>query len=395
MLINNGSKGKNIEADKIGKLELKNLEELLSLEKLIVLFEDINRIEDSNFNFIKKILEDLEFKTDTIIGNLGIICKSYFESYCEIKKKKVQNLKKIIELMKLKSSPEKNKKEMDDFIIVYNNNNSPNENDKLEFKFIYQEEILEIIDSLSLLKDYNNELDENFDLNISKKINSIKEMENFKELELLREIKEEKSNFENKINDICNLGKESQHFNEVKNILLNDNSDEQTKINWMLKFCNNLRASLSSVNESVYNALKELFDIIIDKLSERKIYDLLDLTIILIQTFSTTINNNNLLLEDEFKGKKIFQNKELWRNIILSKLEELIQNINYESKDNKSKEYYNYVRDNLKPIFLSFIFSMKSFNVPEEDNKNIIKEICNMEKYSQYNFNVDELMMYA
>ena len=94
MLINNGNKGKNIEADKIGKLELKNLEELLSLEKLIVLFEDINRIEDSNFNFIKKILEDLEFKTDTIIGNLGIICKSYFESYCEIKKKKSSKFKK-------------------------------------------------------------------------------------------------------------------------------------------------------------------------------------------------------------------------------------------------------------------------------------------------------------
>ena len=49
----------------------------------------------------------------------------------------------------------------------------------------------------------------------------------------------------------------------------------------------------------------------------------MDLTIVLLQTFSTKKDNNNYLLEEEFKEKEIFQDENLWKNIIFLKIDEL------------------------------------------------------------------------
>ena len=66
-------KDDNKETKKIEELELKNIEELLSLERLIFFFEDIKNIENSNLNFLNKTLDEVEFNNDLIIGNLGNI----------------------------------------------------------------------------------------------------------------------------------------------------------------------------------------------------------------------------------------------------------------------------------------------------------------------------------
>ncbi len=86
-------------------------------------------------------------------------------------KKKIENLKEIISIMKLKSFSNSNI-ENDDFIIIYNNENLSNNNgQKSNEKFIYKDDIFEIIDALSLLNLNNNEINENFETNLMTKLN--------------------------------------------------------------------------------------------------------------------------------------------------------------------------------------------------------------------------------
>ena len=383
------------EEKKIEELEIKNMEELLSLEQLIVLLEDIKNIEISNINFINKILEEVEFKTDLILGNVGNICKSYFESYYEKKKKQTENLNQLIVLMKSKSFA-KSINENEEFVIVYNDGNLANSDQKVNENYIYKKDIFEIIDSLKLINEHNNEFNEIYEININKNLNNIKEMKNFKELDYLKEVKEEKVLFNTKIANICKLGTESNDFQEVKNILLNDDSDEQIKSTWMINYFNKFRSNLSSVDQNIFNALKELFDILINKFYEKKVFEQLDLAIILLQTFSIQKDNNNYLLEEEFKDKELFQKEDFWKNTMIQKIDDLVEKINLERKDDiGSKEYINYAKENIEPIILSFVFSMKDFNVPEEKEKKIIEDICNNDKYAQYKFDIEKLLNYS
>ena len=389
-------KNDNKENKKIEELELKNIEELLSLERLIFLFEDIKNSENSNLNFLKKTLDEAEFDTDLIIGNLGNICKTYFQSYYEIRKKFIDNIKELIVLMRLKSFS-KSTKEKDEFVIVFNNDNLQNMANKEENeKYIYKEDIFEIIESLLLINQYYNEINENFEENLNKKLKDLKELENFKELDILKEDKKEKIEFEEKLKDICKTGLDSNEFKEIKNLLLNDNSENQTKACWMTDYLNNNRSRLSSISQIVFKAFKELFEITMYKLYEKKLYEPLDLTIVLLQTFSTKKDNNNYLLEEEFKEKEIFQDENLWKNIILLKIDELFEKVKEEKKDKiGTKEYINFIKENIEPILISYIFSMKDFNLPKEKKRKIIEDICKSERILEYEIDIDKLMAYS
>ena len=380
---------------KIEDLESKNIEELLSLERLTILFEDIKNIENSNLNFFKKTLDEVEFNNYLIIGNLGNICKTYFESYYEISKKKIENLNEIISIMKLKSFSNSNI-ENDDFIIIYNNENLSNNNgQKSNEKFIYKDDIFEIIDALSLLNLNNNEVNENFQTNLMTKLKNFKESVNFEELDILKEIKKEKVEFENKIKNIRKIGIESIEFKEVKNILLNDNSDKQNGSCWMIDYLNKSRSN-SSLGSNVFIAFKELLEIAINKLYDKKIFEYLDLAIILMQTFYTRKENNNYFLEEEFKSEEIFQKEDFWKNIIYKKIDELIQKINNEKKDEiENKTNFNYEKENIEPILLSFVFAMKDFNLSEEKKRKIIEDVIKTDKYLQYNLDIEKLMDYS
>ena len=142
----------NKEDKKIEELELKNIDEMILLERLIVLLEDIKNIENSNINYIKNILDEVEFNSDLIIGKLGNLCKAYFESYLETKKKQTQNLNQLVQIMKLKSySKSANKNE--EFVIVFNDINSSNaDNKSINENFLYRKDVYEIIENLSLLQ---------------------------------------------------------------------------------------------------------------------------------------------------------------------------------------------------------------------------------------------------
>ena len=388
-------KDKDLEKNMIEKLESKNVEELLSLERLIALFEDIRIMENTNLNFFKKTLDEVEFNNQLIIGNLGNICKSYFESYYEIMKRHNEKLKELISLMKLKSFSKSNN-ENEDFVILYNNDILSNNNKPTNEIFIFKDDILKIIESLSLLKEFNNEINENFENNLNEKLNELKKTEVFKELDILKEIKKEKTIFEEKLKEICKSGIDSKEFQEVKNLLLKDDSDRQKNIIWMINYFNKYRSSLSSVGQSIFNAFKELFEIVFDKLYSKKIFHHIDLTIVLLQTFSTKKDNSNYLLEEEFKEKEIFLKEDFWKNTIIQKIENLLEKINIERRDDiGSKTYINYVRENIEPILISFAFTMKDFNLSEQKTKKIIEEICHSEKYSQYKFDIEKLMVYS
>ena len=389
-------KNDNKENKKIEELELKNIEELLSLERLIFLFEDIKNSENSNLNFLKKTLDETEFDNNLIIGNLGNICKTYFQSYYEIRTKFIDYIKELIVLMRLKSFS-KSTKEKDEFVIVFNNDNLQNMANKEENeKYIYKEDIFEIIESLLLINQYYNEINENFEENLNKKLKDLKELENFKELDILKEDKKEKIEFEEKLKDICKTGLDSNEFKEIKNLLLNDNSENQTKACWMTDYLNNNRSRLSSISQIVFKAFKELFEITIYKLYEKKLYEPLDLTIVLLQTFSTKKDNNNYLLEEEFKEKEIFQDENLWKNIILLKIDELFEKVKEEKKDKiGTKEYINFIKENIEPILISYIFSMKDFNLPKEKKRKIIEDICKSERILEYEIDIEKLMAYS
>ena len=389
-------KNDNKENKKIEELELKNIEELLSLERLIFLFEDIKNSENSNLNFLKKTLDETEFDNNLIIGNLGNICKTYFQSYYEIRKKFIDYIKELIVLMRLKSFS-KSTKEKDEFVIVFNNDNLQNMANKEENeKYIYKEDIFEIIESLLLINQYYNEINENFEENLNKKLKDLKELENFKELDILKEDKKEKIEFEEKLKDICKTGLDSNEFKEIKNLLLNDNSENQTKACWMTDYLNNNRSRLSSISQIVFKAFKELFEITIYKLYEKKLYEPLDLTIVLLQTFSTKKDNNNYLLEEEFKEKEIFQDENLWKNIIFLKIDELFEKVKEEKKDKiGTKEYINFIKENIEPILISYIFSMKDFNLLKEKKRKIIEDICKSERILEYEIDIEKLMAYA
>jgi hypothetical protein len=388
-----------IQDKKLEELEKKNSEELESLERLIILFEDIKNIEYSNLDYAKEILNDVKFKEYLIIGNLGNICKAYFESYYETKIKQTQNLKLIINIMKMKSKAKSNN-ENKDFIII---NDSRNLSNISEFNnnqnYLGKNEILEIIDSMLLINKYNNEYNDNFMKIIGQEINNLKKMESINELTLLKGIKEEKLIFENKIEEICEKGIESAELNNIKDILSNDNSNEQKYIVWTINYLNKYRSKLSIVEEKVYNAFKSLFDIMFNKLDEKKLFQSFDLAIILIQTFSKKKGNENILLEEEFKNNKIFQNVDLWINLIIQKSKDLFDKINEEAKDNKENKYnidnVSYIKENIEPILVSYIFTMKDFNVDDKTKRNVIEDICKRNEYSKFNFNIDELMSYA
>ena len=153
------------------------------------------------------------------------------------------------------------------------------------------------------------------------------------------------------------------------------------------------------IEEKVYNAFKILFDIIFNKLDQNKLFRSLDLAIILIQTFSKKKDNENILLEEQFKNNKIFQNGDLWINLIIQKSKDLFDKINDEVKDNRENkdniDNLNYIKENIEPILVSYIFTMKDFNVDDKTKRNVIDIICKRDEYSKFNFNIDELMSYA
>ena len=380
------------------ELEEKNKDELESLERLIILFEDIKNIEYSNLNYAKELLKDVQFKDFLLIGKLGNLCKAYFQSYYETKLKLIQNLKKIIIIMKLKSINNINN-ENNDFIISNDSRNTSNVSESISKQnYIGKKDIFEIINSISLINDLNNENKDNYEKIIGKEIENITKMENVNHLNILKEIKEEKIIFENRLKDICDKGTDSEELNIVKNSFLNDNSNEQKYIIWCVNYLNKYRAKLSVVKEKVYDAFKILFDIIFNKLIEKKLYGTLDLAIILIQTFSKRIDEENLLLEEEFKNNKIFQSPDIWVNLIMEKAKELFDKTNEENSNNEYQnniDNFNYIKENIVSILIGYIFSMKDFNINDKDIRKVIEKICNKEEFIKFNFNIDILISSA
>ena len=386
---------------KIEELEHQNQEELESLGRLIILLEDIKNIENSNIDYANELLKEVQFKEYLILGKLGTFFKQFFQSYYETKIKQIHNLNLIINTIKLKSFDKQNN-EINDFAFINKNrhlSNISNKSKSINFqKYIGKKDILDIIDSIPLINEFNHEYNDNYEKYIGKEINNLKTNENINDLNLLKQIKEEKLIFENKIEELCDKGTESEELNNVKNILLNDNSNEQKNIIWCINYLNEFRSKLSIVDEKVYNAFIILFDIIFTKLNEKKLYQNLDLAIILIQTISKKKGIENVLLEEEFKENKVLKNADMWTNLIKQKIKDLLNKISEDAKDNEESkdnvENFIYIKENIEPMLVSYIFTMKDFNIDDETKRKVIEDISKMKDYEKYNINFEELLSY-
>ena len=386
---------------KIEELEHQNQEELESLGRLIILLEDIKNIENSNIDYANELLKEVQFKEYLILGKLGTFFKQFFQSYYETKIKQIHNLNLIINTIKLKSFDKQNN-EINDFAFINKNrhlSNISNKSKSINFqKYIGKKDILDIIDSIPLINEFNHEYNDNYEKYIGKEINNLKANENINDLNLLKQIKEEKFIFENKIEELCDKGTESEELNNVKNILLNDNSNEQKNIIWCINYLNEFRSKLSIVDEKVYNAFIILFDIIFTKLNEKKLYQNLDLAIILIQTISKKKGIENVLLEEEFKENKVLKNADMWTNLIKQKIKDLLNKISEDAKDNEESkdnvENFIYIKENIEPMLVSYIFTMKDFNIDDETKRKVIEDISKMKDYEKYNINFEELLSY-
>ena len=154
--------------------------------------------------YAKEVLKDVHFNDKTIIGHLGNLCKAYFDSYYEIKIEQTQNLKKIITLMKLKTS---SKTFNNDYTLSNNNRNVSNISEQnTEPNYIGKKDILEIIDTMASINQLNNEFNNNYMKILGNEIDKLKTMEKLDDLDMLKKIKEEKLNFENSLEDLCNKG---------------------------------------------------------------------------------------------------------------------------------------------------------------------------------------------
>ena len=128
--------------------------------------------------------------------------------------------------MKFKSYSKPND-ENNDFVIINDCRNLSNVSDSINTqKYIGKKDVLEIIDSIPLINEFNNEYNNNYIKIIGNEIDKLKKIEGLNDLDLLKSIKEEKIIFEIKLEEICEKGSETEEFNNVKNLLLNDNSNE-------------------------------------------------------------------------------------------------------------------------------------------------------------------------
>lgn len=116
----------------------------------------------------------------------------------------------------------------------------------------------------------------------------------------------------------------------------------------------------------------------------------MDLSIILIQTFSKKKDNVNILLEEEFKDNKIFKNYEIWINLIIQKIKDFFEKVTEDNRNNN-----DYIKENIEPILVSYIFTMKDFNVDDETKKKVIEEFCHIKEFEKYKFDINELLAYS
>ena len=62
------------------------------------------------------------------------------------------------------------------------------------------------------------------------------------------------------------------------------------------------------------------------------------------------------------------------------------------TEDNRNNN--DYIKENIEPILVSYIFTMKDFNVDDETKKKVIEEFCHIKEYEKYKFDINELLTY-
>ena len=378
------------EENDVKNYERKNFLELESLEKIILLFEDIKSNETNNIEYGKDIIKEMSFSSESALGKIGDFIKDFFMQYYDLKKKLTQNITKILKLLKSKSFFKLNTdkdNDFSDFEMIGQIKSYESYVESIDInKYLCNNDLKEIIESISSLNNLKQEY-LNSDASIEESLKKLQDI-NIDELTQFKQFKKLKTNLENQLKDICEKGTESQYLDEFITTIQNDNSEQQVQANWTVSYLNKCRSILSTISEKVYEAFKKIFKILFTKFIEKQLYKSVDLCIILIQTFSKKNANQNILLEEEFNSDEIFQNEELWKSLLYQKLNEVMKRVKEEGTKNEEEEN-TYIKDNLEPTFVSFIFSMKDFNIDKSIQDKIIEDYKNNDKYKKYDIDVN------
>ena len=88
----------------------------------------------------------------------------------------------------------------------------------------------------------------------------------------------------------------------------------------------------------------------------------------------------------------------MWTNLIKQKIKDLLNKISEDAKDNEESkdnvENFIYIKENIEPMLVSYIFTMKDFNIDDETKRKVIEDISKMKDYEKYNINFEELLSY-
>ena len=194
-------------------------------------------------------------------------------------------------------------------------------------------------------------------------------------------IEKKKIDFKNLTNKLLYFGlkkKNLPEFDELKPItdeeitkLENGLKKKEYRIPFLQRLNDYRSLGIFDIPEKEYEIIVKFFKLMINMISEEKEKDENDILvtnfiIVLSQTFYVDKNGEKCYLINELKGNKIFEDKDYWEKYIKYHINEDIDRVINNLKNNKLKNSTNAYRDIGFSLILSFCNNMIQFEMPKE-----------------------------
>ncbi len=177
------------------------------------------------------------------------------------------------------------------------------------------------------------------------------------------EIKKKYNNLQNYIIQAYE-GKIGNDFEKLKKYFKDQKCEEY--ILFFLSYLNKIRNKLVNLTTIGYENIKVIFFIILDYINKEKNYELLELVIILSQTFYRTEEGvSKILLQEDIKNHPIFKDKNGWIKNIENKLNKELNLIN--SQNQKENIIFS--------TLVTYKFNLANFGFDDNEINDILKSI--------------------
>ena len=180
----------------------------------------------------------------------------------------------------------------------------------------------------------------------------------------------ENEEIKKKYNDLQNYiiqtyeGTIGNNFEKLKKYFKDQKCEEY--ILFFLSYLNRIRNKLVNLCQIGYENIKTLFILILDYVNKYKNYEILELVIILSQTFYRTEKGfSKILLQEDIKEHPIFKDKNIWIKNIENKLNRELNLINSE----------NQKQNIIFSILITYKFNLANFGFNDKEINDILKDI--------------------